>query len=341
MNQGLMLKSPAYHRAMDKIAQFTRRKGRRYLPGVIAAVAVTLVFYVLRFFTDNRLRIAGAFGAVMIFATNSSFAFYEASGREERDVAGAQRVYETDLFAGNRKQTLTIEEHVLLGAESGSFSPEDLADTDAFLEADTAAYAEEEEMNGVFRPDDWKLILVNKQHPIPDGYEVPLGDINREMQCDRRILSPLQDLLRASRADGVRIYVASPYRSDEKQNRLFHAQVSRNMREGMSYAKAYTTASQAVTIPGSSEHQIGLSIDFISDDYSRLDEGFAATDAGKWLAAHCHEYGFILRYPKGREHITAIEFEPWHFRYVGREAAGIIMKEGLTLEEFHTLYVRH
>ena len=87
-------------------------------------------------------------------------------------------------------------------------------------------------------------------------------------------------------------------------------------------------------VPGASEHQLGLAIDIISDNYASLDEGFANTEAGKWLAEHSYEYGFILRYPQGKEYITGVEYEPWHFRYVGKEAAAVITKDGICLEEF-------
>ena len=106
------------------------------------------------------------------------------------------------------------------------------------------------------------------------------------------------------------------------------------MNAGMSYMDAYKTASVTVTAPNASEHQIGLAIDFYSSTYMRLDEGFADTQAGKWLAENSYKYGFILRYPEGKEYITGIIYEPWHFRYVGVEAATVITEKGITLEEF-------
>lgn len=106
------------------------------------------------------------------------------------------------------------------------------------------------------------------------------------------------------------------------------------MKKKMSYLEAFRASAQAVTIPGSSEHQIGLALDIVSDSYTLLEEGFADTDAGKWLADNSYRYGFILRYPKGKEDITGIEFEPWHFRYVGEPAATYIYQHNLTLEEF-------
>ena len=111
------------------------------------------------------------------------------------------------------------------------------------------------------------------------------------------------------------------------------------MNKGMSYLDAYKVASQAVTLPGASEHQVGLAIDIVCDTYQLLDEGFGNTDAGIWLSEHCSEYGFILRYPAGKENITGIEYEPWHFRYVGPDAADVIAKHKITLEEFWMEYI--
>ena len=108
---------------------------------------------------------------------------------------------------------------------------------------------------------------------------------------------------------------------------------------GMSYMEAYQLTSQAVTVPGASEHQIGLALDIVASNYVTLDDGFGETKAGKWLAANSSKYGFILRYPKGKEDITGIGYEPWHFRYVGVDAATIIMGEGITLEEFWEDYL--
>lgn len=185
-----------------------------------------------------------------------------------------------------------------------------------------------------FSRDDWNLVLVNKQHSIAPDYPVKLGQLTEGAECDKRIIDDWYAMEAAAAKEGITIIVASPYRDYERQVYLFDKKVKTNMAKGLSYLEAYKQASQIVNIPGCSEHQTGLVFDIISDDYSKLNEGFAKTAAGKWLAAHCHEYGFILRYPKGKEYITSIDYEPWHFRYVGVEAATIIMEEGITLEEF-------
>jgi len=137
-----------------------------------------------------------------------------------------------------------------------------------------------------------------------------------------------------AKEDGVNLIVCSPYRDMARQEYLFDRKVKSFIRTGMSYVDAYKKASITVTVPGASEHQIGLAVDIISDTYSALDIGFADTPAGQWLAEHSWEYGFILRYPLGKEEITGIQYEPWHFRYVGVEAAKQITEEGITLEEF-------
>lgn len=185
-----------------------------------------------------------------------------------------------------------------------------------------------------FDKEDWRLLLVNKQHSIPDGYTFPLGTITGGMRCDERILEDLLAMMQAAKSDGIDLEVCSPYRDYNRQTYLFERKIKLYMNAGLSYIDAYKTASKTVTSPNASEHQIGLAIDFYSSTYRSLDEGFADTETGKWLAAHSFEYGFILRYPEGREYITGIEYEPWHFRYVGVEAATVITDREITLEEF-------
>ena len=185
-----------------------------------------------------------------------------------------------------------------------------------------------------FDKTDWKLLLVNKQHTIPEDYEFTLGTIKGSMRCDERIIEPLTQMFAAAKEDGINLVVCSPYRDLERQEFLFERKVKSYQHSGMSYMDAYKKASVTVTLPGASEHQIGLAVDIISDTYTSLNEGFADTDAGKWLAEHSWEYGFILRYPLGKEEITGIQYEPWHFRYVGTDAAEVITNQNITLEEF-------
>lgn len=195
-----------------------------------------------------------------------------------------------------------------------------------------------------FRAGDWRLILVNKQHPIPDDYELKLGSISTprgRMKCDRRIISDLNKMFEDAKEEGINLVVCSPYRPSSRQDYLFDKKVKKYIKQGNSYMDAYYLTAQAITIPGASEHEIGLALDIVSDKYSGLNEGFGASDAGIWLEKHCTEYGFVIRYPLGKESITGIEFEPWHFRYVGKKAAKVMKEQNLCLEEFTELIMEN
>ncbi|RKJ45670.1 D-alanyl-D-alanine carboxypeptidase family protein [bacterium 1XD8-76] len=192
---------------------------------------------------------------------------------------------------------------------------------------------QEDAEEGVSR-DDWNLVLVNSRHPIPEDYEFMLGTIRGSLQCDERIIPAFVSMLQAAKEDGITLEVCSPYRTLDRQEYLFDRKIVRYMNRGMSYIDAYKLAARVVNVPGTSEHQIGLALDIYTDSYKTLDEGFGDTPAGIWLRENCGEYGFILRYPKGKEYITGIEYEPWHFRYVGKAAAQEIMEQDLTLEEY-------
>ncbi len=217
--------------------------------------------------------------------------------------------------------------------ESGETESMDIADAEPANDT-VVVYDENEKPVEATFEEDWKLILVNKQNMVPQDYSFELGTIRGSIQADVRILDELSQMIEAAREDGVVLTVCSGCRDYNRQTVLFDKKIRNYMGSGMSYFDAYSIASQAVTIPGKSEHQIGLALDIISNNYSALNEGFADTEAGKWLAAHSDEYGFILRYPLGKENITGIEYEPWHFRYVGQEAARAITQQGITLEEY-------
>lgn len=210
-----------------------------------------------------------------------------------------------------------------------------LIDADNFDNNDESI--SENNLLSTFDSSDWALILVNKTHQIPEDYEVPIGRIETSkgsMKCDRRVVQSIEKMMADAETDGIYLVITSPMRSETHQNYLFNKKIKQYMKNGMSYMDAYALAAQAVTIPGTSEHQIGLAFDITCKSYSLLNEGFGETDAGIWLRKHCAEYGFILRYPKEKEMITGIEYEPWHFRYVGVDAAKYMNEEGLCLEEF-------
>jgi len=225
----------------------------------------------------------------------------------------------------------------------------DLYLTDAVLNSALARYGIANKVNEYdpnqaydeyqFEKDDWRLILINKTHSIPEDYTVELSTIYGSWTCDKRVIEDLLLMLRDARSAGTGLYIASPYRTSSLQVSLYNNKITKFMNTGMSYLEAYKLAGQAVTIPGTSEHEAGLCFDFLCDSYKSLSEGFEDTRAGQWLAENAYKYGFILRYPKEKEYITTIEYEPWHFRYVGVEAATVMYNEGITLEEFWEIYL--
>lgn len=193
---------------------------------------------------------------------------------------------------------------------------------------------EEEEELTEDLPDDWNLILVNRTHPLPEDFEVELKSIGGGHQIDARAYDDYMAMVQAARKEGVYVYVTSSYRSMDKQISLHEAKIEEGVMMGYSYEKAKERAAEVVAVPGTSEHQAGLALDFVSAEYRRLDEKQENTKGFRWLEENCYDYGFILRYPNGKTDVTGIIYEPWHFRYVGKKAAEEIKLSGETLEEY-------
>ena len=195
--------------------------------------------------------------------------------------------------------------------------------------ADTTAAAKPEGLPDI-DINSWEYILANSTHSISD-YEPPeLGDIE-DAELDSRIMEPMMSFIGAARDQGLSVILASGYRSYETQTWLFENKVAQ-------YDGDEETAATIVARPGTSEHQTGLAADITDQYYEMKTQDLENTELYKWMSAHCQEYGFIVRFPKGKEDITGIIYEPWHFRYVGVEAASYIMEHDLTLEEFVELY---
>jgi len=155
--------------------------------------------------------------------------------------------------------------------------------------------------------------------------------VNVEGQpVDYRIVEPLNAFIAAARAEGLSVYLSSAYRDYATQNYLYNRKIQQ-------YGDP-AVAARIVAPPGTSEHQTGLALDITDRYYEMKDSSLENTALYQWMSAHCHEYGFIVRYPKDKEDVTGIIYEPWHFRYVGVEAATYIMENGLCLEEFLALY---
>lgn len=181
------------------------------------------------------------------------------------------------------------------------------------------------------------LALVNKEYVLPGSYKpqdlvrpkvnFSFGDEDIEKSYIRKeAAAALESMFDAAAKQGINLYAASGYRSYKRQTEVFRAETNKVGEE---------QAEQAVAVPGNSEHQTGLAMDITSENVQfRLTEEFGEKPEGQWLADHAYEYGYVLRYPKEKEKITGYQYEPWHFRYVGKEAAATMHQKGWTLEEY-------
>lgn len=178
------------------------------------------------------------------------------------------------------------------------------------------------------------LILVNPWHTLPEGYEVVTSSLLNGESVDSRCYSELAAMLQDCLAAGGSPIVCSAYRPHEKQVRLYQEQVDSLLAQGRTQEEAEAEAGTVVAVPGTSEHELGLAVDICDSENQNLDETQAETLTQQWLMEHCWDYGFILRYPVDKSAVTGIIYEPWHYRYVGREAAAKIHESGLCLEEY-------
>lgn len=180
----------------------------------------------------------------------------------------------------------------------------------------------------------WNLILVNPWNPLPADYPVTLTQLKNGHAVDERCYEDLQNMMDDCRAAGLSPVICSSYRSREKQENLFQNQVNGFLAKGFTKADAWAEAGKAVAVPGTSEHQLGLAVDIVDLSNQNLDKSQENTAVQKWLMENSWRYGFILRYPNEKSDITGIIYEPWHYRYVGKEAAEEIYQSGICLEEY-------
>ena len=175
----------------------------------------------------------------------------------------------------------------------------------------------------------WNLILVNRDSYIPDDYQVELTELSNGKKVDSRIYPELQEMFNDARAQGYGLFVREGYRTQEEQQQLMDEKIEAYENEGKSKSEAKKLAEQWVAIPGTSEHQLGIAVDINADTTKS-----SSDDVYNWLAENAHTYGFIQRYPSNKTDITGVINEPWHYRYVGKEAASKIYSQGICLEEY-------
>ncbi|MDR1473980.1 MAG: M15 family metallopeptidase [Lactobacillales bacterium] len=187
---------------------------------------------------------------------------------------------------------------------------------------------------------DWNLQLVNSDNAVSDQ-EIDLEIIQGNLQLDARIINATQKLLEAAEKANVSLQIISAYRTISYQEQLVQKEIYQNIAKGMTKAEAEQQTYRLLSKPGHSEHHLGLAIDVVDQAYYRqyggqlLPEEVATSKGAIWLKENAANFGFILRYPQGKEKITKIQYEAWHYRYVGEEVAKYLIQNGLTLEEFH------
>ena len=217
------------------------------------------------------------------------------------------------------------EDKNIEGAESAAGEAERAAEE---ASEETAQQAEEEareqaRLNKIAEEKaQWYLILVNNQNAMPDDFDIETVEVEGGYYIDARVCDALQEMLADCRDAGYSPRLISTFRTRETQQYLYD----------------HTANKSDTAVPGHSEHECGLAADIV--DAGSLGWADPLIDeqedmpAQKWLMEHCQDYGFILRYPKDKEGITEIIYEPWHYRYVGKEHAAVIQKNGICLEEY-------
>lgn len=211
----------------------------------------------------------------------------------------------------SNEESSSLSESEAFSESSVSSSQSSATESEASSESESEPILPSEPEAEPIPVDEWYMLLVNKEHPLDESFSVETVTVDLTGHTvDKRISADLYALLSAAENDNINLYIATGYRSYQRQKELFES--------------GATTAA-----PGTSEHNSGLAVDILTQSGE-----FEGSEAQSWLAEHSAEYGFILRYPESKEDITGFTYEPWHFRYVGIEQAKLITESGLSLEEY-------
>lgn len=186
--------------------------------------------------------------------------------------------------------------------------------------------------------DAWYMTLVNIDHLLDEDFEPVLTEIENEQAFDSRAAGYLKTLIQDARAAGYTVYFCSGFRDYYTQSGIYWTHVDGFLEDGMGEEEAHATTRLQVNYPGASEHQLGLAADILEYKDQPMEAYIGGSGLMLWLEENCADYGFVIRYPEDKTHITGISYEPWHLRYVGHEAAAYMMERGLCLEEFLALY---
>ena len=300
----------------------TKRKTKKksdekmWIYAVIAVVTVLVVFALIKILGKKPQTVdpAGSSDVSLTVSVPSTEQSNASEGAESSDESDAESKDETSKAQSGGQ------------SDSGSQGGSSQSPSSSKSNGDYINYT----VSGAAEADQWYLQIASVAHPLPEGFVQPsttvIDDIGREI--DSRIVGAYWDLVNAAKADGLNIYPISGFRPHSTQVSLFNARVEQARNDG--YADPEAEAARHVARPGTSEHELGLAVDFNSVDESY----FRNTTEAKWLAAHCAEYGFVIRYPEDKESVTGIIYEPWHLRFVGVKHAKRMNELNMCLEEY-------
>lgn len=207
----------------------------------------------------------------------------------------------------------------------------------------------DQEVSVPVNEDDWALYVIGNDDPLPEDFSIVTKKVTEERELDERCADYAIEMLKEAEKDGINLLVFSAYRSVQRQEENLQDYIDSLIEKGWSEEDAVIQAHREIALPGRSEHNAGLAMDIISDDYwfdhNELDHSFAELPHYEWLIENSWKYGFILSYPEGKEDITGFIYEPWHYRFVGLYHAerihDIYVETGemLTLNEYIEQYI--
>ena len=229
------------------------------------------------------------------------------------------------IATNNKTEETTSREDMVL-KENEPVNVDNTRSTDTNRNTNTSR----NQSNSLVVVNDWRLALANYENIIPKTFEIELSNIDEDRQFDSRAIKYLNKMMANMTNDGItNIWVQSAYRSIEEQEKLYNNSIKKYIEQGKSKEQAEKLTLEYINKPGASDHNLGLAVDF-----NYVDEGFENLKGFEWLQKNAEDYGFILRYPKDKEEITKIKYEPWHWRFVGQEHAKKMNELNMCLEEY-------
>lgn len=212
---------------------------------------------------------------------------------------------------------------------------QDIASGNMTASASSHSKAKSKKIQKIYSKNKKILVLVNADNALEESYDASLRPIcNGRLYASEKLYDSLTQMLADAAIEGYQFWIASAYRSREKQQRLVDEDVRRGMQQGLSYEEALRQTYEETMPAGHSEHETGLALDILCSGNMNMDSSQETEPGNIWLRENCYRYGFIPRYPKDKETITKVNYEPWHFRFVGERAAKYMREHNMTLEEF-------